>query len=328
MELPLEDLELVNALQIAPRASWSELGAALGRHPTTLANRWDRLRGRGLAWVTGHLAGGPDQSCLAFVGVECDPRNVAETARLLCSIPEVITVDEATRSWDLRLTTLTADWHGLASGVLPAIRAVPGVLRTQLMLCTRLYALGNNWRLDVLGGAQQRRLNALRPTTTAPPRHPPTHFAAMLPLLNRNGRATAADLAHDLGIHPSTAGRQLKSAVASGLLTFRCELAQDYSGYPISCQWYVRVPPASLEAAVDFLRHYRTLRLCAAISGDANFTFYLWLRTPADIAEVEEKLQAAVPAVTIMESSVGVRTYKRLGWILRVDSGSTGEVVV
>ena len=43
MELPPEDLELVHALQIAPRATWSQLGAALGRHPTTLAARWDQF---------------------------------------------------------------------------------------------------------------------------------------------------------------------------------------------------------------------------------------------------------------------------------------------
>ncbi len=329
MELPLEDLELVHALQIAPRASWSELGGILGRHPSTLSSRWDSLRSRGLAWVTGHLAGGPEQSCLAFVGVECDPEALTDTSNALCSIPEVTTIDEATRSWDLRLTTLSTDWHHLAGRVLPQIRATKGVLRTQLMVCTRLYALGNNWRLDVLSAAQQRQLNTLRlPAITSAPSQPPSHFADMLPTLNRNGRATASELGQALGIHPSTAGRQLRSAVASGLLTFRCELAQEYSGYPIACQWYARLPPSSLDAAVEFLRCYRTLRLCASISGDANFTFYLWLRTPADIADVEESLQAAVPEIQIMESNVGVRTHKRLGWVLREDSSSTGEVIV
>ena len=41
---------LINALQIAPRISWSDAAGILGVHATTLAARWERLKasGRGL----------------------------------------------------------------------------------------------------------------------------------------------------------------------------------------------------------------------------------------------------------------------------------------
>ena len=110
-------------------------------------------------------------------------------------------------------------------------------------------------------------------------------------------------------------------------MALRCELAQQHSGYPVSCQWYVRVPPAQLEAAVRCLRSHRTLRLCASTTGDTNLTFLLWLRTPGDIFDVEAELQAAAPGVQVVESDVGVRTHKRMGWMLRDDSTATGEVV-
>ena len=38
-------------------------------------------------------------------------------------------------------------------------------------------------------------------------------------------------------------------------------------------------------------------------------------------------LQAAAPGVQVVESDVGVRTHKRMGWMLRDDSTATGEVV-
>ena len=35
-----DDLRLLNALQIRPRASWSELSRAIGSDPVTLTRRW------------------------------------------------------------------------------------------------------------------------------------------------------------------------------------------------------------------------------------------------------------------------------------------------
>ncbi|MFE5097537.1 AsnC family protein [Streptomyces sp. NPDC056638] len=46
------DLALVNALQLRPRASWTELAPPLGVTAGTLARRWERLTGEGLAWAS------------------------------------------------------------------------------------------------------------------------------------------------------------------------------------------------------------------------------------------------------------------------------------
>lgn len=44
------DLALVNALQISPRAPWTELAKALDIDAATVARRWERLRTAGHAW--------------------------------------------------------------------------------------------------------------------------------------------------------------------------------------------------------------------------------------------------------------------------------------
>lgn len=69
------------------------------------------------------------------------------------------------------------------------------------------------------------------------------------------------------------------------------------------------------------------LRLCASTTGDTNLTFFMWLRAPEDILDVEAGLQAAASGVQVVESDVGVRTHKRMGWLLREDSTATDEVV-
>src|SRR5689334_25352106 len=46
------DLEIVNALQINPRAEWSRIADALGLSGPTVARRWNTLAELGQAWIT------------------------------------------------------------------------------------------------------------------------------------------------------------------------------------------------------------------------------------------------------------------------------------
>ena len=45
------DLEIINALQLNPRASWTQLSSVLDRDSTTIARRWRRLVSNGHSWV-------------------------------------------------------------------------------------------------------------------------------------------------------------------------------------------------------------------------------------------------------------------------------------
>ena len=242
-------------------------------------------------------------------------------------MPQVATVEEAFRTWDVRLTVLADSWQQLTQ-VLPRVRADPAIRRTHLSVATRLNTMGHQWRLDILAPEQQQRLAALHTDVKRPVGAIPPHFTQMMTVLERDGRATSRQIAAATGIHPTTAARYLRHALESGLVSIRCELAQEYSGYPVACQWYARVPPDQLAAAERFLRSQRTLRLCAATTGNANLTFFLWLRTPADIPDIEAGLQSAAPDARIVESEVGVYTHKRMGWLLNPDSTATGDVVV
>ncbi|WP_028280466.1 Lrp/AsnC family transcriptional regulator [Arthrobacter sp. H5] len=329
MELEMDDLELIHALQIAPRVGWTDAGAVLGRHPTTLASRWSRLRAGGLAWVTGHLMGSPDQMTLSLHDIDCEPGQRSDVAEALCCIPEVISVEETARNRDFTLTVITRDWAELTRRVIPQFADIPGMVRYQSALVTAHHAGGNAWRLDVLSPAQQSALRRLaRPPSSPVVVRLPAAYWPIVRVLGRDGRATAADIAAVTGQHPSTVRRQLAKVLDSGTLSFRCEIAQDYSGFPISCQWYANVPPSDHTAAAGFLARYRNLRFCASTTGSSNFTFVLWLRDASGVAEIESEFLAAVPTARILESSVTVNFLKRVGWRLAPDGTSTGEVVV
>jgi DNA-binding Lrp family transcriptional regulator len=335
MELSEEDLGLIHALQIAPRLSWQDAAGVLGVHATTLAARWDRLRSAGAAWVTAHLMGDPRQMCLALVDIDCEMQRRAGVTAALAALPAVVTVEEAASNRDLMLTVITASLEEFSAGVVARFKDIDGLLKYQTALCTRLHSGGGAWRLNVLDRSQQAALRALAgpeaagalPARPLGPPLPDSHLA-LLPFLSRDGRATAAQIARALGRHPATVQRQLNRVLASGMLSFRCEIAQKYSGFPVTCQWFANVPAGRHEAAAAALRGLRNVRLSASTTGRTNFVIIMWLHSLSEVMNAELVLRQRVPGIELAESVVMLSTVKRVGWMLNQDSTASGAVVV
>lgn len=335
MELSEEDLQLINALQIAPRISWSDAARILGAHATTLAARWDRLKASGAAWSTAHLMGDPKQMCLALVEVDCEMKLRGDVTAALSAIPEVVTVEEAASNRDLMLTVITPTLSHFSDNVMPQFREIPGLTKYQTSLCTRLHAGGYAWRLNVLDKSQKTALQALAGPEAAGPAPAgnqgaplPRSHLDLIPFLARDGRAAAADISRALGRSPATVQRQLNRVLASQVLSFRCEIAQKYSGYPVTCQWFANVPAGQHEAAAAELRGFRNIRLSASTTGRTNFVILMWLHSLADVMNAEQALQLRIPGIELVESVVVLNTAKRVGWMLNPDSTATGVVIV
>lgn len=334
MEVSEDDLRIINALQIAPRISWSDAAGILGVHATTLAARWDRLREAGAAWTTAHLIGDPKQMCLALVDVDCEMRQRAGVTAALAAMPEVVTVEEAASNRDLMLTVITPTLAYFSDTVVPQFKDISGLLKYRTALCTRLHVGGYAWRLNVLDKAQQNALRLLagpEASGSAPPAVagaplPQSHLD-LIPFLAQDGRATAAEIARGLGRSPATVQRQLNRVLASQLLSFRCEMAQKYSGYPVTCQWFANVPPGQHDSAGAELRGFRNVRLAASTTGRTNFVIVMWLHSLADVMNAELALQQRIPGIELAESVVVLSAAKRVGWMLNPDSTATGAVV-
>jgi DNA-binding Lrp family transcriptional regulator len=332
MELSEDDLALINALQIAPRLSWADASGVLGVHATTLAARWERLRAAGAAWVTAHQVGDPKLMCLALVDIDCEMNRRAEVTAALADIPEIVTIGEAASNRDLMLTVIAPSLAALNERVIDRLKEIAGLLKYRTALCTRLHSGAHAWRLNVLDRNQHAALGALaspdaaRPNSNGDPL-PQSHLA-LLPFLARDGRATAADIARTLDRHPATVQRQLNRVLASNGLSFRCEIAQAYSGYPVTCQWFANVPAGRHDAAAAELRGFRNVRMSASTTGGTNFAIIMWLNSLADVMDAELALQQRVPGIELVESAVMLRTVKRMGWMLNPDSTASGAVVV
>ncbi|MDQ0662762.1 DNA-binding Lrp family transcriptional regulator [Arthrobacter ulcerisalmonis] len=330
MELSEDDLALIQVLQASPRLGWADAAKVLGVHATTLAARWERLTSNGAAWVTAHLAGDPKQMLLAYVAVDCEMNRRESVTAQLAAVPEIVTVEEAASNRDLMLTVITRSLEEFSDKVITRLKAVEGLTKYQVALCTRLHSSGDDWRLNVLSRSQLATLRTLGspvgPQSAQAARLPENHLD-LLPFLARDGRATAADIARALGRHPATVQRQLNRVLASGILSFRCEIAQRYSSFPVTCQWFVNVPAGQHEAAAAEIRTISNVRLSASTTGPTNFVIIMWLHTLADVMTAELALQQKVPGIEIVESAVMLRTVKRVGWMLKEDTTASGAVV-
>ncbi len=333
MELSEEDLALIQVLQTSPRLGWADAAKVLGVHATTLAARWERLTSGGAAWVTAHLAGDPQQMLLAFVAVDCD-MNLRDTVTAqLAAIPEIITVEEAASNRDLMLTVITRSLEEFSTKVVAQLKTIEGLTKYQTALCTRLHTSADEWRLNILSRAQLAALRTLGQPGTSDGKQAvagqlPASHLDLLPFLARDGRATAAEIARELGRHPATVQRQLNRVLASGILLFRCEIAQGYSSYPVTCQWFANVPAGRHEEAAAAIRTISNVRLSASTTGPTNFVIIMWLQSLADVMTAELALQQKVPGMELVESVVMLRTVKRVGWMLNEDTTASGAVVV
>ncbi|GAA4475887.1 Lrp/AsnC family transcriptional regulator [Rhodococcus olei] len=327
-----DDLALIHALQIRPRAAWSELAPILDTKPATLARRWDRISTSGLAWITAyprHIV--RSDTVTALVEVDCSFDRLDEVCRRLAADARIATLEHAARGRDLILTVLTPSMDDLSALLLDELPRIGGLRSTRTHVASQIYSEGSRWRLDALAPSQISALGAIDPQSGAPGGQAagtiPESGLPIAEALARDGRATAAEIGERIGRPASTVRRQLGTLMRSGSLVFRCEVAQLRTRWPIAATWWCRVPSAERDPLVTALRAEPRVRVCMALTGPTNFLVTMWTSSLTDLMRAQERIEALLAHGEIVDTSVILRTRKRMGWILHPDGRATGEVV-
>ena len=322
------DLQLLHGLQIAPRVSWIDAARILGGTPAVLGARWRRLRSGGLAWVSAQPGADYEHVTLAMVEVDCVPGRRADVVEALCGDALVVTVEESTRGRDLLLTVLTHGLGPLSSFLYDRLEQLPGVERHRCSVATAVHRDGSHWRLDALDPGQERAFQACarQPGPSSTPA--PPDCGPLIRALAHDGRATAADLARATGRNPATVRRQLARLLASDIVSFRCELAAEISGWSVSSTWTARVPPADAGHVVASLGTLPELRMCLSTTGSTNLALTVWTRSVADIPRIERLFAERLPSLELHDTAINLRVPKRMGWMLDHAGRTTGVLVV
>ncbi|WP_410639886.1 Lrp/AsnC family transcriptional regulator [Amycolatopsis sp. lyj-346] len=321
-----QDLKLADALQAAPRASWSTLGDALGLGAVTVARRWDALVERGDAWLTAY-AGGEllERLVPAFVEIDCEPGAALDVAFALAADVHVATVEYVAGPCDLLAHVVAPSVRELGAHVAGRVAAVPGVARVRTTLSPRVFTEGSRWRVRAISPGQRKALSA-KPARHRTPLRFDAADRALILALGADARASAAALAAELGVGATTVRRRLDGLLGRGAIRVRCEIARSVSPAPVTETLWLRVPPDKLESTARSLAVVPEVRMCAALTGAANLMLVLWLASPHDGLSVEARLAAKLPWLEVTGRAVTVRSVKLMGRSLDSAGRGTGRV--
>ncbi|MEU9734148.1 Lrp/AsnC family transcriptional regulator [Streptomyces sp. NPDC048002] len=310
--MPLWGSEVINALQINPRAPWAAVAQALETDAVTAARRWQRISERGLAWVTGY-PGPRDESAHAVVEVECEARTTDAVAAAVARDPEAITVEETAGARDLLVTVAASSLAGLVGYVTSRVRLLPGVRSTRTNLITEGFTEGAQWRLGALDAAARRavapRAPAETPAAWAPGLRDDLDRRIVVEL-SRDGRVSATEPAARFGNGTSTAARRLRRIIETRSVLLRCEVARSAVGRPVTATLWASVRPEDLTRAGKALARLPQVRLAAAVAGSSNLICIAWLSSLSELPGFETDMALRVPALTVTDRTVTIRPVK------------------
>nr|WP_294696428.1 Lrp/AsnC family transcriptional regulator [uncultured Friedmanniella sp.] len=314
-----DDQALISALQVSPRASWSDIGEALGISGITAARRWKRISSDGTAWVT--AAPGMArwaQQCLAYVEIDCAPATRAEVADELAEHEFVVTVEITTGSADILLTIAAADLSTMSHYLLDHLGKMPNVARTRARIATKIYTEGSSWRMVELPPAALRVLERSRPP--ADPGAAGTDVAALTPdaqhiarLLSVDGRASLVELAAATGMSPTTVRRHVTRLLGARILLPRTDVAAELSGSPVQVYLWVDAPVSELPTTARTLTQFGQVRLCATLSSATSLLVCAWLHTVEEVHRLELTMAKKLPHLRMVDRLIVLRTVKRMG---------------
>ncbi|MFM9371974.1 Lrp/AsnC family transcriptional regulator [Streptomyces sp. Da 82-17] len=321
------DLEVVNALQINPRAPWAAVGRALAVDASTAARRWARLQSHGAAWVSCQPLFVPDPS-MALVEIITEPGRSLEVAEALAGDPQAMTIDVSAGARDLLVTVVCDDPDQLSWYLLERLARVPHVLRVQSHILVNTYTDASKWRLRALSRAQERQLQSglPKPSKDGGAYLPTAADREMAAALSVDGRTPLSELAQATGTSESTTRRRLNQLIGNGSLRLRCELARALTGWSVSEWLFARVPSDRLDEAAATLATVGEVRAILSAAGPFNLLIAVWLRTISDGQRLETSIMRKLPHIDVVDRSVVIRPYKLAGRRLDRRGFSTGTV--
>lgn len=320
------DLEIVNALQINPRAEWNRIADALDLSGPTVARRWAFLAEEGLAWITPS----PGQRYLsagwsAFIQLSSLPGESEALIQRLCAEPAFGTVSMVTGSHDVFLDCFASSHEELMDIVTGSFPGLPGITHRDVVFVTKLYRQASEWRSGTLEPGRARLVST--ESKPAPTGYSPDRLdALLLKELAVDGRASWADLGAACGVSPQTARRRVERFLASGYITLRCDASSAVNRGLREMTLMLNIPALYVDDVGRYFAAQPNCRLCAQVLGAQNLVVTLWVRDYLEAQAFERELAERAPGSSVISRQAVVRTYKRLGHVLD-ESGRSRSVV-
>lgn len=324
LEVHATDLEIVDALQIAPRASWASVARATGISEVTVARRWKSLESRRLAWTS--VALHPAVSQGAFIEIRCQGKLLDLTAASLGKHPDVITVGYTTGEYNLYCITIGTTLEGVLRCVHGGLPELLEVSQIRISLFRQMTG-GVDWRQGILSVSDEKHLqNGSRSKAQDTDFTLSKKDRALFLLLGQHGRSSPTDLARTTNTSPSVVARRLEQLQASRQIVFRCDVARPDFDLPLSMLLMMKAPQLNTENTAHLLGRWREARFCASVIGTANIILIVGLHDLVDAEKILTRLSMEHPEIEIVDQRISTRMTKVYGRIL--DSRGRSAAVI
>lgn len=318
-DIPLEplDLQIIHALQIEPRVPWTALEGVLEADAVTLARRWGRIAGAGIAWQSALDA---RASHSALTEISCLPGAVLDTAEEAARDENVLSIDVTSGRRDLILTVRVPSADALAEYAIERFGRLAGVRSVQTHVVADAFRLGQHWTVRSLSAAQAARIPLPRPPRPGAAKRVASETAAALAAaLATDVRMSYAQLGERVGVSAQRAADYLTRLRGDGDLTLRTDVADSASTWPVVAWYFVQAPTRAIQSARELLPSLPAVQFAAATTGPYNLLVASSARTMAETIDREADLERLLPGARIADRSLVLRVYKHLGRRIAAD---------
>ncbi len=325
------DLDIVAALQIAPRGPVNVIAEIIGLKPSTASRRMANLQDRGVlrmiasARWTVLTSGNP-----YVVWIKCTPGKSLAVAEELKKVPEVQSIMLTTGLTDLYCTVYPLPDTDVNHLLMTQLPSIPGIDSIRSDLVLRAAREGFGWRLHRLREEQREKLSALAdylPDADAAARPAPDlgpiEYGALAMLLE-DGRVSSAQVARELEISTSSAYRVVQGLLESGTARPRAEIEPALLGFPLTALITLEIQPQHIPAVLNYLGSHESSRYTVMTAGPSSVFYHGVFSGEDSLADFVTNDIGALPGVSGLNMSMVLRVLRRQ-WIDREDGFVLGR---
>ncbi|WP_018503115.1 Lrp/AsnC family transcriptional regulator [Parafrankia discariae] len=316
-----DDLRIIRALQLAPRAPFARIAAVLCLPERTVARRYGALRRDGILRIFGILNPATTGEHPWSVRVHCRPDSAEALAAALARRDDIawVVLSAGGSEVTFAIRSLSAEQRDtLLTRRLPRAAHVLSV-EASVLLHYFVGQRSDDWGAlaGYLGTDETAALRvAAVPSAAAPaPRPVPLEPAdeAIAAVLARDGRASYAELAAAAGMSEGRVTRRLGALLQSGTMHLDMDLAMTRLGYNAKAHLYMGVSPARLHETGQALADLPEVAFAAARSGRHNLVASVVCRDLADLYAFTTRRVGQLDGIQTLEISPVFRTVKQSG---------------
>ena len=306
------DRQIVAALQADPRASWAQLGAAVGVSETTALRRVQRLRESGRLVIVA----APDPLQCGFgqpvlLQFRTVPGHALELAHQLALRADTRFVATLTGRSDVMCELIAPDRQYLSRVVTRDLSNAGAVLSTTSEIVLKTFKTSDQWSRTLLlsdDTAGQQRDPA---TSTVKKVKLDDMDMRLLEALAADGRRSYADLSSELGLSETAIARRVAALTSSHRLYFVAMVDPAALGFELEVLIHFRVDLAQLETVAFALADTPEVRYVSATTGYSDLACEAIFRNTDALYEFLTGTVSALKGIREVEVDVVLETVKR-----------------